>query len=69
MKTIANIIRLMLGIPPKPDGLLRPDEYEIRSFLVNPEVVRMDMKSFRNSKVVREQATAAKNIIPECKIN
>ncbi|MGR6831423.1 hypothetical protein [Aliivibrio wodanis] len=50
-------LRKLLGfIPSEEDS----KKYEIEPEMVNPDVVRMNMESFRNSKVVKAQAKAAK---------
>ncbi|WP_019615513.1 hypothetical protein [Psychromonas ossibalaenae] len=52
-----KIIRMIFGMP-----LYDRSEYiqfSIKPKMVNPDVVRMDMESFRNSKNVQKQAAAA----------
>ncbi len=53
-----SVIRLIFCIPPVAQ---KKKEFEIKLIMVNPDVVRMDMKSFRRSAVVKQQAKAALN--------
>lgn len=51
------MLRKLFGIK---DEDKQQKHYEIEPVMVNPDVVRMDMKSFRESRVVKEQIAAAK---------
>ncbi|MCG6267993.1 hypothetical protein [Vibrio furnissii] len=56
-----SMLRMLLGIPPKRKSKAR--QYEIKPKMVSPDVVQMDMVSFKNSKVVKRQIAAAKKAV------
>lgn len=55
---MGQVLRMIFGIPPSRDK--QDKSYEIKHRMINPDVVRMDMNSFRSSKKVQAQATAAR---------
>lgn len=55
-----SLIRMFFGIPPVDNS--KKKNFEIKCKMINPDVVRMDMKSFRESLIVRQQVIAAKAI-------
>jgi len=52
-----SFIRMFFGIPPVDKS--KKKVFEIKPKMINPDVVRMDLNSFRKSQVVRQQAMAA----------
>lgn len=54
---MSSFIRMLFGIPPENEP---KKSFEIKPKMINPDVVRMDMKSFRESLVVKQQLMAAK---------
>ncbi len=57
---MGNILRMIFGVP-KAKGEGQTQKYKIKPKMINPDVVVMDYHSFRNSKTVQAQATAARN--------
>jgi hypothetical protein len=56
-----NMLRMLLGMPPK--RKIRARKYEIQPKMVSPDVVQMDMDSFKKSSVVKRQIKAAKKAV------
>ncbi len=54
--SMGKLISVLLGIP---SDAPKKRKFEIKPKMVTPTVVRMDVKSFRKSKAVKEQAEAA----------
>ena len=55
-----SFIRMFFGIPPVDKS--KKKVFEIKPKMINPDVVRMDLNSFRKSQVVIQQATAAADL-------
>lgn len=55
---VIKFIKMILGIPFE---MPKKRDFEIKPKMGNQNVVQMDFKSFRKSKVVQEQAIAASN--------
>lgn len=64
MNLFMKIMKLILFKADMPDM----KEYEIKMNMVNDDVVRMDMASFKKSAEVRKQAIAAKKSIRHANI-
>ena len=56
---MSKLIKMLLGIP---SDMPKERTFEITPKMVNSSVVRMDLKSFRKSKVVQEQVCAASSV-------
>ena len=55
---------MILGLPLYDQSKYK--KFNIQPKMVNPDVVRMDIKSFRNSSKVQEQVKAARDIYSSC---
>ncbi|MGR5311975.1 hypothetical protein C5F64_15630 [Photobacterium damselae subsp. damselae] len=58
--SVIKIIKMLLGIP---SDLPKARKFEIQPKMDTPNVVRMDIKSFRRSKAVREQVIEASKAV------
>ncbi len=56
---MVNVIRMILGIP-EAKGKGKTSKYKIKPKMISPDVVVMDMDSFRSSPEVQAQAKAAR---------
>ncbi|ELB2736999.1 hypothetical protein ACS83_03000 [Vibrio alginolyticus] len=54
-----GLLRKILGFKPSDET---KKDFEIEVDMVNPDVFKMNMKSFRASKVVQQQVKAAKTL-------
>ncbi|CAH7196029.1 conserved hypothetical protein [Vibrio crassostreae] len=57
---MGKLIKMLLGIPSE---VPKTKKFQITPKMVNSNVVRMDMTSFRNSSVVQDQAKAARTSV------
>ncbi|CCO46618.1 hypothetical protein VIBNISOn1_1840001 [Vibrio nigripulchritudo SOn1] len=55
---MVKMLRMILGIPPSKKANI--SAYKIKPIMVSPDVIVMDMNSFRNSKKVQRQVQAAR---------
>lgn len=58
---MSEVIRMFFGIPPSSE--LKAKKFEIEPNMINPDVVRMNMTSFRKSDAVKKQAAAALEVL------
>ncbi|MGF1717852.1 hypothetical protein L4D08_23610 [Photobacterium chitinilyticum] len=57
------MLRKLFGI--NEEDIIKPKNFEIEPEMINPDVVRMDMDSFRKSSAVKKQIAAAKRNVKE----
>ncbi len=57
MRRVWKMLRIIFGFKEKDKS---KQAYEIKPDMVSPDVVRMNLSSFRNSSVVQKQVAAAK---------